>query len=103
MGQRNPGNPYSSQRVDTHHAPMIITIHTRASIGALPHKGAHGQYGHGMTTEPDSFPRRHARTQRFTLGAPRAFSVAPDGSRVVFLRSSSGTDRSNALWVRDTA
>ncbi len=30
-----------------------------------------------MTTEPDSFPRRHARTQRFTLGAPRAFTVAP--------------------------
>ncbi|MER5211171.1 prolyl oligopeptidase family serine peptidase [Streptomyces sp. NPDC002838] len=54
-----------------------------------------------MTTEPDSFPRRHARTQRFTLGAPRAFSVAPDGSRVVFLRSSSGTDRANALWVLD--
>ncbi|ANS67730.1 peptidase [Streptomyces lincolnensis] len=54
-----------------------------------------------MTTEADSFPRRHARTQRFTLGAPRAFSVAPDGSRVVFLRSSSGTDRANSLWVRD--
>ncbi|MEU1298291.1 S9 family peptidase [Streptomyces shenzhenensis] len=56
-----------------------------------------------MTTEPDSFPRRHARTQRFTLGAPRAFTVAPDGSRVVFLRSHSGTDRANSLWVLDTA
>ncbi|WP_433919453.1 prolyl oligopeptidase family serine peptidase [Streptomyces canus] len=56
-----------------------------------------------MTTEPDSFPRRHARTQRFTLGAPRAFTVAPDGSRVVFLRSNSGTDRANSLWVLDTA
>ncbi|MGW3104178.1 prolyl oligopeptidase family serine peptidase [Streptomyces sp. NPDC001100] len=56
-----------------------------------------------MTTETDSFPRRHARTQRFTLGAPRAFSVAPDGSRVVFLRSPSGTDRANALWVLDPA
>ncbi|MER6524790.1 prolyl oligopeptidase family serine peptidase [Streptomyces sp. NPDC001508] len=55
-----------------------------------------------MTTEPDSFPRRHARTQRFTLGAPRAFSVAPDGSRVAFLRSESGTDRANSLWVLDT-
>ncbi|MES4889768.1 alpha/beta fold hydrolase [Streptomyces sp. NPDC096012] len=54
-----------------------------------------------MTTEADSFPRRHARTQRFTLGAPRAFTVAPDGSRVVFLRSGSGTDRANALWVLD--
>ncbi|MET7574864.1 prolyl oligopeptidase family serine peptidase [Streptomyces sp. NPDC005492] len=56
-----------------------------------------------MTTEADSFPRRHARTQRFTLGAPRAFTVAPDGSRVVFLRSASGTDRANALWVLDPA
>ncbi|GAA1016060.1 alpha/beta fold hydrolase [Streptomyces thermogriseus] len=56
-----------------------------------------------MTTEPVSFPRRHARTQRFTLGAPRAFTVAPDASRVVFLRSGSGTDRANALWVLDLA
>ncbi|MFD7132657.1 prolyl oligopeptidase family serine peptidase [Streptomyces sp. NPDC059894] len=56
-----------------------------------------------MTTESDSFPRRLARTQRFTLGAPRSFTVAPDGSRVVFLRSSSGTDRANALWVLDPA
>ncbi|MGW1725625.1 prolyl oligopeptidase family serine peptidase [Streptomyces sp. NPDC002306] len=56
-----------------------------------------------MTTEPDSFPRRHARTQRFTLGAPRSFTVAPDGSRVVFLRSGSGTDRANSLWVLDVA
>ncbi|WAX78128.1 S9 family peptidase [Streptomyces sp. KMM 9044] len=54
-----------------------------------------------MTTDADSFPRRHARTQRFTLGAPRSFTVAPDGSRVVFLRSGSGTDRANSLWVLD--
>ncbi|AEY91491.1 peptidase [Streptomyces hygroscopicus subsp. jinggangensis 5008] len=54
-----------------------------------------------MTTEADSFPRRHARTRRFTLGAPRAFTVAPDGSRVAFLRSGSGTDRANSLWVMD--
>ncbi|MFF6976515.1 prolyl oligopeptidase family serine peptidase [Streptomyces sp. NPDC008343] len=56
-----------------------------------------------MTTEPVSFPRRHARTQRFTFGAPRAFTVAPDGSRVVFLRSTSGTDPASSLWVLDTA
>lgn len=54
-------------------------------------------------TQRLSFPRLHARTQRFTLGAPRAFTVAPDGSRVVFLRSSSGTDRANQLWVLDLA
>ncbi|MEU3658210.1 prolyl oligopeptidase family serine peptidase [Streptomyces sp. NPDC032940] len=56
-----------------------------------------------MTTESDSFPKRHARTQRFTLGAPRAFTVAPDGSRVAFLRSGSGTDRAGSLWVLDVA
>ncbi len=46
-----------------------------------------------------SFPRQHARTQRFTLGSPRTFTVSPDGERVVFLRSTSGTDRANRLWV----
>ncbi|MEU9644132.1 prolyl oligopeptidase family serine peptidase [Streptomyces sp. NPDC048188] len=54
-----------------------------------------------MTTESDSFPKLHARTQRFTLGAPRSFTVAPDGSRVAFLRSGTGTDRANALWILD--
>ncbi|MBA3742156.1 prolyl oligopeptidase family serine peptidase [Sporichthya sp.] len=52
-----------------------------------------------MTAE--SFPRLSARTQRFTLGAPRNLTVAPDGSRVVFLRSASGTDRTTLLWVAD--
>ncbi|MFJ8333777.1 prolyl oligopeptidase family serine peptidase [Streptomyces sp. NPDC094437] len=56
-----------------------------------------------MTTRPDSFPRLHARTQRFSLGAPRAFTVAPDGSRVLFLRSDSGTDRANSLRALDLA
>ncbi|WP_405857268.1 prolyl oligopeptidase family serine peptidase [Streptomyces sp. NBC_00090] len=48
-----------------------------------------------------SFPRQHARTQRFTLGVPRGFSVSPDGERVAFVRSASGTDRSHRLWVLD--
>ncbi|MFG1809301.1 prolyl oligopeptidase family serine peptidase [Streptomyces sp. NPDC049040] len=48
-----------------------------------------------------SFPRQHARTQRFTLGAPRSFAVAPGGERVVFLRSRSGTDTAQLLWVLD--
>ncbi|MFF7179409.1 prolyl oligopeptidase family serine peptidase [Streptomyces sp. NPDC008121] len=50
---------------------------------------------------PLSFPRQYARTQRFSLGAPRAFTVSPDGGRVVFVRSASGTERSHALWVLD--
>lgn len=54
-----------------------------------------------MTSQQISFPRQHARTMRFTLGAPRAFTVSPDGERVIFLRSGSGTDRSGRLWVLD--
>jgi len=46
----------------------------------------------------DSFPRQQARTRRFSLGAPRSFRVSPDGSRVVFLRSRSGTDPVTCLW-----
>lgn len=49
----------------------------------------------------DTFPRQHARTQRFTLGEPRNLSVSPDGRRVVFLRSPAGDDPVNALWVLD--
>jgi dipeptidyl-peptidase-4 len=48
-----------------------------------------------------SFPRQQARTQRFSLGVPRAFTVAPDGSRVLFLRSASGADRRTGLWSLD--
>lgn len=48
-----------------------------------------------------SFARRQAATQRFTLGHPRAVQVAPDGDRVAFLRSRSGTDPITALWVAD--
>ena len=48
-----------------------------------------------------SFPRQQARTRRFTLGAPRGFRIAGDGSRVAFLRSAAGDDPINALWVFD--
>ncbi|MGF1429417.1 alpha/beta fold hydrolase [Kitasatospora sp. LaBMicrA B282] len=51
----------------------------------------------------DSFPRQYARTLRYTVGQPRSFAVAPDGSRVLFLRSRSGTDRANLLWTLDVA
>lgn len=54
-----------------------------------------------MTSPEITFPLQLARTMRFTLGAPRAFTVSPDGERVVFLRSGSGTDRSGRLWVLD--
>ncbi|MBA3622032.1 MAG: DPP IV N-terminal domain-containing protein, partial [Euzebyales bacterium] len=50
-----------------------------------------------------SFPRQSARTQRFTLGAPRSFRVADDGSRVVYLRSRGGEDPLGCLWALDLA
>ncbi|MEU6780647.1 prolyl oligopeptidase family serine peptidase [Nonomuraea angiospora] len=50
----------------------------------------------------ESFPRLSARTRRFTLGVPRSFTITPDGGRVVFLRTQSGTDPVTCLWELDT-
>jgi dipeptidyl-peptidase-4 len=53
--------------------------------------------------DASSFPRRHARTQGFTLGRPRGFQVGADGARVAFLRSAAGDDPVNRLWVLEVA
>lgn len=50
----------------------------------------------------ESFPRQQARTRRFTLGAPRNFTVSEDGSRLVFLRAKSGDDPTTCVWTADT-
>ena len=49
----------------------------------------------------ESFPRQNARTRHFSLGRPRTFNVADDGSRVAFLRSRAGDDPLGCLWVFD--
>ena len=51
----------------------------------------------------ESFPRQQARTRRFSLGAPRSFSISPDGARITFLRSKSGDDPVTCLWQLDVA
>ncbi|GGS65554.1 peptidase [Planobispora rosea] len=51
----------------------------------------------------ESFPRLHARTRRFTLGVPRGFTIAPDGSRILFLRTKGGSDAVTCLWEFDVA
>lgn len=51
----------------------------------------------------EGFPRQVARTRGFSLGLPRSFTVAPDGSRVVFLRSKAGDDPVTCLWTLDPA
>src|SRR5260221_14337567 len=50
-----------------------------------------------------SFPQQSARTRRFSLGVPRGFQIAPDGSYVSFLRTQGGTDPVTCLWTIDTA
>ncbi|WP_344888552.1 S9 family peptidase [Actinomadura meridiana] len=50
-----------------------------------------------------SYPRQSARTRRFSLGVPRAFQIAPDESRVAFLRTRAGDDPVTCLWTLDTA
>lgn len=56
-----------------------------------------------MTTDRQDLPflRKLARTQRFTLGAPREFAISPDASRVLFLRSADGYDKKHSLWSLD--
>ena len=51
----------------------------------------------------DSFPRQYARTRRLTLGDPRNIVVSPDGHRIVFIRSRSGDDPVNCLYLLDVA
>lgn len=51
----------------------------------------------------DSFPRLAARTSNFNAGLPRGFVVSPDGQRILFLRSDSGTSMSQSLWLYDVA
>jgi dipeptidyl-peptidase-4 len=56
-----------------------------------------------VTSDDISFLRLQARTQRFTLGTPKEIRITPDGSRVVFLRSASGTEQRHSLWSLDLA
>ncbi len=56
-----------------------------------------------MTGEPLSFPRQHAATRRFTLGAPRNLTISPDETTVYFLRSKHGSDPVLCLWAIDIA
>ena len=47
----------------------------------------------------DAVPRQLARTQRFSLGVPRAVTISSDGQRVLFLRSRGGEDPVTCLWL----
>ncbi|TCC58565.1 S9 family peptidase [Kribbella pittospori] len=51
----------------------------------------------------EAFPGLSARTGRFTLGLPRAFTLSPDGERVLFLRTRGAEDRTGCLWLLDVS
>ena len=75
----------------------------RYSRGVRPLGGAAGRLGH-MTELTASqaiaaFPRRKARTLRFTSGAPRSAQTIGDGTRALFLRSDGPEDLVTALWL----
>ena len=54
-----------------------------------------------LDDETVPFPRLYARTQRFTLGEPRNFTVTAGGRTVLFIRTADGTSRSGLLWAFD--
>ena len=75
----------------------------RYSRGVRPLGGAAGRLGH-MTELTASqaiaaFPRRKARTLRFTSGASRSAQAIGDGTRALFLRSDGPEDLVTALWL----
>jgi dipeptidyl-peptidase-4 len=49
------------------------------------------------------FPRLSARTLRFSLGTPTSLVVSTDGTRVLFVRSRSGTQPAGLLWTTEVA
>lgn len=53
-------------------------------------------------TIDDTFPQQFSRTSRFSIGRPKQFEVAPDGSSVTFLRSPSD-QAAQSLWRYEVA
>ncbi|MCH4160243.1 MAG: alpha/beta fold hydrolase [Bifidobacterium sp.] len=59
-----------------------------------------GESKHTVSNDVISdFPRKRARTLRFSLGAPRSAQVIGDGSRALFLRSDGPEDLNTSLWL----
>ncbi|WP_457031837.1 prolyl oligopeptidase family serine peptidase [Kitasatospora sp. P5_F3] len=54
-------------------------------------------------THTDPFLALSSRTGRFSYGAPRAVTLAADGSRLLFLRSTGSEDPVERLWLLDLA
>lgn len=52
-----------------------------------------------MTDAIRQFPRKKARTLRFSCGVPRSARVIADGSRALFLRSDGLEDTVTSLWM----
>ncbi|WP_329362188.1 S9 family peptidase [Streptomyces sp. NBC_00669] len=52
-------------------------------------------------TDHRDFPGQFARTQRFSLGVPRSFTLSPDGSSVLYVRTRGPEDRVGRLWRLD--
>ncbi|WP_407640284.1 S9 family peptidase [Actinacidiphila rubida] len=48
-----------------------------------------------------AYPAQVARTQRYSLGVPGAFTLSADGSAVLFLRTRGPEDRVSCLWLFD--
>ncbi len=53
------------------------------------------------TADLRGLPRQLARTHRFSMGAPNAFTLSRNGGTVFFLRSKAGDDPVTCLWAQD--
>src|SRR4249919_2386045 len=82
-----------------------MSVHQQHASSVAIHWRVCGSHTEDTTTswldasmDYESFPRQQARTQRFTLGRPRSFSINPAGDRVLFIRSGGGADPVGRLW-----
>ncbi|SED32227.1 dipeptidyl-peptidase-4 [Streptomyces sp. 2224.1] len=84
-------------------ATVNSTQATGSAHTADPTPAVKSAHPTGSTQAMDSadsadFPHQFARTRRFSVGVPRQFTLSPDGSRVLFVRTASGTDPVGRLW-----
>jgi dipeptidyl-peptidase-4 len=81
-------------------------VHETARNGTSVHESLAGGVSDGAVPawqrggmELEASPRQIARSQRYSLGVPRSFTLAPDRDLVVFLRTPGGEDPTSCLWA----
>ncbi len=82
---------------DAEEEPPIDTV-PPVGVGTVKREAWGSDEGNGGIGPAERFPGVYARTRRFSVGAPRNFTVI-DHQRILFLRTRSGEDPTLCLWL----